>query len=317
MACLAGVFMLVARPASGEWICWSDHEDDRIRCAQPDGSQMTDLFSNLGTPLGIAVDGVNDRLYWTEGDSDQVVAVDLIDNANPNPVVQLPLASGIRGMAVAPAIGKIYWVAENLLPEARIQRANLDGSYVEDLPISPASFFDVAIDETNGYLFWIEGPRIWRGNLDGTGAVEIITDADEPYYMALDRAAGQIYWTNYGNNTIGRANLDGSSREVLFPGLADRPIGIALDPATEKLYWTINSGEVQRANLDGTGLETVLTTAAGTWDIAILQQIPNMGVVPVPAPASSAWGLLILALTILSAITIVFAGKRGVRRCQV
>ncbi|MCH9002239.1 MAG: hypothetical protein IIC02_06665 [Planctomycetes bacterium] len=313
MAYLAALFMLAARPAMGEWVCWSDQQDDRIRCAQPDGSQLTDLFSNLGKPLGMALDAGNNRLYWTDGDVDRVVAVDLIDYANPNPVVQLPPASGIRGMAVAPSLGKIYWVAENLLPQARIQRANLDGSDVEDLPIQPGSFFDVAVDETNGALYWIEGPRIWRGNLDGTDAVEIITDADEPYYMALDRAAGQIYWTNFGNNTIGRANLDGSGREVLFAGLADQPIGIALDPTTEKLYWTINSGEVQRANLDGTGLETVLTTAAGTWDITILQQIPITGAIP----AVSSWGLLILALTMLSAGTVVLGGKRGVRRCQV
>lgn len=313
MACLAALFTFVAHPALGEWVCWSDHQDDRIRCAQPDGSQLTDLFSNLGKPLGMALDAGNNRLYWTDGDVDRVVAVDLIDYANPSTLVQLPLGSGIRGMAVAPSLGKIYWVAENLLPQARIQRANLDGSDVEDLPIQPGSFFDVAVDETNGALYWIEGPRIWRGNLDGTGAVAIITDADEPYYMALDRSAGRIYWTNFGNNTIGSANLfDGSDREVPF-SLLDQPIGIVIDAPSAKLYWTLNSGEVQRANLDGTGLETVLTTAAGTWDITILQQIPITGAIP----AASSWGLLILALTMLSAGTVVLGGKRGVRRCQV
>jgi len=305
--------MLAARPALGEWVCWSDHQDNRIRCVQPDGTQLTELYGNLGKPRGIALDEVNNRLFWTDGDFDQVVAVDLVDYAHPQPLVQLPAASGIRGIAVAPSIGKVYWVAESLVPQPGVQRANLDGSGVESLPIPPGSFFDVAVDETSGSLFWVEGPRIWRGNLDGTGAVAIVTDANEPYYMALDRAAGRIYWTNFGNDTIGSANFDGSGRDVPFAGLVDRPIGIVLDPVTEKLYWTLDSGEVQGANLDGTGLETVVATAAGTWDIAILQEIPITGAVP----AASSWGLLILALTMIAAGTVVLGGKRSGRRCRI
>ncbi len=40
--------------------------------------------------------------------------------------------------------------------------------------------------------------------------------------------AGKIYWTDISTDTIERANLDGSEREVLVMGLDD-PVGIALD----------------------------------------------------------------------------------------
>lgn len=311
LGAIAVLYALHPGSAAAEWICWSDHHDDRIRCAQPDGSQVTDLYVNLGKPLGMALDTVNGRLYWADGETDQVVVVDLVDFASPTALVQLPFASGLRGMGIAPSIGKVYWVAEDL---QKLQRANLDGSAVEDLAIPPGSFFDVAIDETNSALFWIDGDQIWRSDLDGANRVAIISDADQPYYAALDVAAGKIYWTNFAANSIGRANLDGSERDVpgVVSGLASRPIGIALDLPRGKMYWTLESGEIQRANLDGTGVETVLSTASGTWDISILDSIPNTHAVP----AATTWGLVILTLMILSAGSIVLGSRKGGRPCE-
>ena len=66
--------------------------------------------------------------------------------------------------------------------------------------------------------------------------------------MAVD---GQhIYWTNDAGNTIGRANLDGSSPNQSFITGANAPHGVAVDG--QYIYWTNGAGNtIGEANLDG------------------------------------------------------------------
>lgn len=294
-------FAALALPcaANAELLCWSNDRDGKIECANPDGSERFDLAWGLGKSQGLAVDNAGLVVFWSEHDADHVMSSPLSVGAPKTLVAQLPVGSGLRGMAVAPSIGKVYWVAETA---AKIQRANLDGTGLEDLAIPTGTFFDVEIDESAGKLYWTNGTQIWRGELDGTSASPIISGTSEPYYLALDLAGGKIYWTDFAANEIGRANLDGSDHEVPAPinGLLDRPLGIAFNPADQKVYWTLDGGDIQRANVDGTGLETILQNALGTWDVAIIPGLAGSGVIP----ASSEWGLAILGLIILVAGTL-------------
>lgn len=289
----------------GEWLCWSADKNNQIQCAQPDGSQQRNLLSASGKPMGMGVDRMNDKLYWVEHDVDRIMSVGLVGTVQASTVVQVPGNAGLRGMAVASSIGKVYWAAED---HRKIQRANLDGSQIEDLAVPDGSFFDVEVDEVNNALYWTNGNEIWRGNFDGSSAVPIVGDGDQPYYMALDVAAGKLYWTDFALNEIGRADLDGSNRESPGPihDLLERPIGIALDVNAGKVYWTLESGTVQRANLDGSNIETVLDGLESTWDIAIVASLPTAVIVP----AASSWGLAILALMLLTAGTVMTANRQ-------
>lgn len=289
--CLA----VLNRPAIGDWICWTADKSQSIQCAQPDGSRLVDLVVGLATPMGMAVDPINGTLYWTEHDADRIMSLSLDGIARPSINTMLPSLSGLRGMGIALSIGKVYWVAEDL---QTIQRANLDGSSVENLSIATGSFFDVAVDDSAGQLYWTSGIQIWRGNLDGSSAVPIIGDAEQPYYLALDLVNGKLYWTDWAANEIGRANLDGTEREIPGPisGLADKPIGITLDTTNGKLFWTSETGSVHRANLDGSQVETIVDNADSTWDIVLLSSIPEK---LSNVPALSNWGLLALTLAML------------------
>jgi DNA-binding beta-propeller fold protein YncE len=53
---------------------------------------------------------------------------------------------------------------------------------------------------------------------------------NQPVGIALDLAAGKMYVTNWGNNTISRANLDGTGGISLgnLNGTLNVPYGIAL-----------------------------------------------------------------------------------------
>ncbi len=74
-----------------------------------------------------------------------------------------------------------------------------------------------------------------------------------------------LYWADFGpsigaTGDIQRANLDGTGRTSLVPGLSN-PVGIALDVAGGSMYWTAVNGpnqEIGRANLDGTGRTSII-----------------------------------------------------------
>jgi len=57
--------------------------------------------------------------------------------------------------------------------------------------------------------------------------------ADTPYGVTVD---GQyIYWSNFGTNTLGRANVDGGEVNQSFITGASGPDGVVVDG--EHIYW--------------------------------------------------------------------------------
>jgi len=54
--------------------------------------------------------------------------------------------------------------------------------------------------------------KIQRANLDGSGVEDLVTSGlSAPYGIALDAAGGKMYWTDGATNKIQRANLEGKS----------------------------------------------------------------------------------------------------------
>jgi len=68
------------------------------------------------------------------------------------------------------------------------------------------------------------------------------------------QAAGRVYWTNYSNDTLSFANLDGSGGgQVTTTGAtASGPRGLAIDSAAGRVYWINESDpKISFADLDG------------------------------------------------------------------
>ncbi len=91
-------------------------------------------------------------------------------------------------------------------------------------------------------------------NNDGTASAS--ADADDAI------TPGMIYFVARNDGTIKRAALDGSNATVVVSGL-DNPRDVEVDVANEKIYWSSGDGSVDRiwrANLDGSGIESVVGT---------------------------------------------------------
>ncbi|MCH8148326.1 MAG: hypothetical protein IH987_10085 [Planctomycetes bacterium] len=176
---------------------------------------------------------------------------------------------------------KMYWTDSDT---KKVQRANLDGTMVEDLVVRPPSPYrgplEIALDLPAGKMYWTtwELPRvIRRADLDGANVEDVVTtDLFLPGGIALDLANAKMYWVDKrefdvpDDTIISRANLDGSDREVVLSNL--RSVGgLAIDPTGGHLYFPVGfpAAAILRVNLDGSNVVTILANLVAPTDLAL------------------------------------------------
>jgi hypothetical protein len=201
--------------------------------------------------------------------------------------------------------GVVYWRDYFNVIRAATTGGNLLGPTAPPNAQVGAALLDQAIDAAGVHTYF-PGPgpsggigRILRGDFEFENATTLL---ETRFFLpnlsiALDEGAGKIYWAGAwsggATGLVQRADLaDGSNVETLLEGFAedDYTLDLALDPAAGKLYIGNSSlRKIQRANLDGSGLEDVV---ADTYVFA-------MAVDPTPEPAATgvimaaaAWRLL-------------------------
>jgi len=184
----------------------------------------------------------------------------------PNPVLVFTEASAI------------FWV-DSL--SAKAQRANLDGTNVEDVVTGLNDPLEIAIDSTNKKVYWSIPSlgKIQRANLNGTNVEDIVTGTTEPGDIALDVNGGKMYWTDFTSPDIRRADLDGSNEEVVITSpLGGSSLGIALDLTNDKIFWVVRDGIIRSTTLEDPGGGRVITellTGVGNEETSLTLDVPN------------------------------------------
>ncbi|HMB70751.1 MAG TPA: FlgD immunoglobulin-like domain containing protein, partial [bacterium] len=90
-----------------------------------------------------------------------------------------------------------------------------------------------------------------------------------PSALDVDRDGGKVYWTVAtalgSTGQLQRADLDGGSVEVIVPPgpYAENPVDLSIDTVAGRIYWLDDSGDIHRANLDGSAPELF-----GAWPSA-------------------------------------------------
>ena len=142
----------------------------------------------------------------------------------------------------------------------------LIGTEVENLLPSVRNATGLAVDRTQGKLYWIEKTsdrtgRIRHADLDGSNNTVVRELTNVPNGIALDTANGKLYITN-GWGKVQRMNLDGSRYEPnLVIGL-NAPKHIAIGGGN--VYWTEGNGDIRYAKTDSSDTIRTLATTGGT-----------------------------------------------------
>jgi sugar lactone lactonase YvrE len=137
---------------------------------------------------------------------------------------------------------------------------------------NPRSVRKAAVDRL--FVLDVSGGRIHTMSPDGSDRKVIVADCRLPDGIVVDARARHIYWTNMGSSpsandgSIERADIDGKNRRVIVSlGSTFTPKQIQLDSENGKLYWCDREGmRVMRANLDGSGIETLVEAGRGDAD---------------------------------------------------
>jgi hypothetical protein len=145
------------------------------------------------------------------------------------------------------------------------------------------------MDVPNGHMYWTDDTGsmtsavLRRANLDGSNLVVVVDHSGAGYSQGidLDLTNEKLYWTGQVPEVekIMRANLDGTGVETVVGSGLGRPRGVKVDAGNSMLYWTdYDLGTIERANLDGSNRQTILSGLSNPYGIALA-----FGVVPEPS----------------------------------
>uniref|UniRef100_A0A673ZAX5 Low density lipoprotein receptor-related protein 5 n=1 Tax=Salmo trutta TaxID=8032 RepID=A0A673ZAX5_SALTR len=117
---------------------------------------------------------------------------------------------------------------------------------------------------SEGLIFWTdvseEAIKQTYYNQSTHWQTVVVSGLDSPDGLACDWLGRKLYWTDSETNRIEVANLDGTSRKVLFWLDLDQPRAIALNPAHRYMYWTDWGEEprIERAGMDGSNRKIIV-----------------------------------------------------------
>ena len=249
----------------------------KVQRLNGDGTNFTPNFIvNLDSPMSIAVDAVDGKVYWTEGGR--------IRRANPNGTNVQNVAAGLGTPvslvlipeAVAVSIDAslrppMYWHSQ----AGALQR--LTGAEVESIAPAAENITGIAVDARGGNVYWTEQTsnktgRIRRANPNGTNIQLVRELTSVPRGLAIDTSNNKLYLTT-ATGKVQRMNLDGTGSQPNLIVDLDAPRGVAIDATGGKVYWTeqtsYKTGRIRRANLNGTNIQLVKALTSVPRGLAI------------------------------------------------
>ena len=177
---LTSIPMGIALDAAGGTIYWTS-ASGKIRSMATEGStRVTKILEDLSDPTSLAVS--NGYLYWAE-------PLGRVRRVNLTATRKVPanIATGLgEPLSIAIAKGKIYWVERNGGKGGSLQRANLNGTQIEELKAFTGGVpLGISIDSSDNKIYWTKLSKIQRTNLTGRSVIDVVTGLTRPSAIAL------------------------------------------------------------------------------------------------------------------------------------
>ena len=161
--------------------------------------------------------------------------------------------------------GKMYWTD---VGTDKIQRANLDGSQIEDLLPDRRSPAGLALDLATGKMYWTDAGtnKIQRANLDGTRIEDLVTGLSEPMGLALDIAVPDAPDLVAASPSVNPPNPASSQSFTLSVAIHNR--GNAPAPPTTVRYYLSTDSTITTDDTEvGTGTVSELAAPSTTFKL--------------------------------------------------
>jgi uncharacterized repeat protein (TIGR01451 family) len=259
-------------------VYFTSHTGDRLSRANLDGTGLEANFITVATgagATGLAIDLVNGHLYWAQAYAPNGGGI-MRANLDGTGVTQILSGFNVYDIALNVAGNKIYYAGDFSFSIGRcdLNGANNNRNWLANMGgVSGVvnGMSGLAVDLTNGKLYWSRSNGIGQANLDGSSIVNpFITLTNGSVDVVADPITSKLFWTRSGG-TVGCANLDGTNvNESLVTGLTGTwgidlastdfegsvatRTGTYSDPDGDTVTITANIGSVTKTG-----------TSSGTW----------------------------------------------------
>jgi len=252
----------------------------KIQSANIDGTDVTDIITNLELPRALAIDPtvIPPKIYYSERGKSRIMKANL-DGSNQEEVVTG--AIGINDITFN-FVNRVIYMIQDTFDDDRISKASMDGLYQTPNDIHTSNYAFIGFNGI-GFdglkIYWTESDnggadRIRRMNFDGS-TIETIIDMTNTRIMApwdIDVVESKIYWTDRFDEKIMRANKDGSLIDSVF--LEIKTTHFEIDNEQRYLYWT-GYNKIGRANLNNSEKIDLITGLAYSLSGIALYQGPT------------------------------------------
>jgi DNA-binding beta-propeller fold protein YncE len=210
------------------YMYWSDDIHGTLNRALLNGSN-DEILLHTDNPVidGIAVDWVNEKLYWTEATVGEVLVMDIMQRQKRKLIVNHD-GSRTRAITVDPATRYMYW--SDWGDEARIERAGMDGSNRTILHNTDLIWPNgIAIDYENQILYWIDASldTLEYSNVDGTGRTLLNQGGEIVCPFSITLNDDYLFWTDWQELAIFTTHKNQLNGAITsFYQLTLRPQGI-------------------------------------------------------------------------------------------
>lgn len=267
----------------------TDRDASKIYRCELDGSNLVEIeqLSGRGNPAMIAVDPAESRLFWTsiplaippgkvEVISARFDGSDIrVHFQESDPVAIVP-----RGLSPKSSANALFWAGHQ---NNTIYRQNYSPSAPSALTMDPAitDTYDIAYCPILDRLFVADrdSGRIFRIQVDGTlDATLLLSDGfSMPFNLTVDSQNAQVYWSDddgselSSNGTIYRCKADDFLADIeTVVSSAGSLRQLVVSSEEGFIFWADDtSNSIKRANLDGTGIRTIVSGLQNPRGVAL------------------------------------------------
>ena len=222
-----------------------------------DGPPLTTVLPvTLETELGVLTPELQGQpMFWVNTQTNKIESTEYFD----------AITNRVTVLTVDRVSGRLYW-GEHSKSGGIIKRASFDGTNVEALVTLSSVPRGIVVDAVRNKMYWTNSDlQIQTATLEGE-EISTIIQLEEDILEETKRScsSGGIFWLlviplSYGG---------GCDTETVRINLTS-PTDIAVNTADGRLYWTEFSGRIRRVNLDGTGLDTLMSDIGSPYGITI------------------------------------------------